>query len=247
MIRVNFIASGSAGNACTISDGKTKVLIDCGVPINVLRNCTSLSHIDAILLTHEHGDHSQFVVKLANQLQIPLLTGEKTHDKVSEDLLDYLKVNICAGKQYRIKSLTIMPFNVYHDAVEPLGFLIGNTYKETFAFISDTGTLEGLDIKADNYAIECNYDEHLLRKRLHDKDITDLQYYRMIPFDGHMSVQDVTAYMDKYIDPSAIVYLHHTGTIPWDLKFKREHTVVIEKGVCNESYFHGYIPQTPNF
>ena len=62
-IRVTSLASGSSGNALLIQAGGAALLVDCGLPQRTIER--QLRHADldprdlaAILLTHEHGDHT---------------------------------------------------------------------------------------------------------------------------------------------------------------------------------------------
>jgi len=50
------IASSSRGNAYRISDGKTSLLLECGVPAREIQKALQfqLHKIDGCLITHEH-------------------------------------------------------------------------------------------------------------------------------------------------------------------------------------------------
>jgi len=56
MIQIKALASGSKGNCYKISDGRTSLLIEAGIPINqIKRGCGfKLSEIEACLISHEH-------------------------------------------------------------------------------------------------------------------------------------------------------------------------------------------------
>ena len=60
------LASGSTGNCYRISDGRTSLLLDAGIPIRKIRiGCQfSLSSIAGCLITHSHGDHSKAIKDL---------------------------------------------------------------------------------------------------------------------------------------------------------------------------------------
>ena len=67
MMRLCSLGSGSTGNATLIESrgllGCTRVMVDCGFTLREveLRGCvapaSSLPEVDAIFITHEHGDH----------------------------------------------------------------------------------------------------------------------------------------------------------------------------------------------
>lgn len=58
------LISGSSGNATFVSDGKTNLLIDCGMSGAKLKESLHAidvmpESIDALLITHEHVDHTK--------------------------------------------------------------------------------------------------------------------------------------------------------------------------------------------
>jgi len=84
-VRVISLGSGSSGNALLVQSGETSVLVDAGFPARLLAGrLRSLgvapASLSAILLTHEHGDHSCGALSLACQHGIPLLSDPRTID-----------------------------------------------------------------------------------------------------------------------------------------------------------------------
>ena len=75
------LGSGSGGNASVVEAGdgstRTRVLIDCGFSLRELdtrlaRAGLTADHIDAVFVTHEHGDHIGSAVALARRQRLPL-------------------------------------------------------------------------------------------------------------------------------------------------------------------------------
>lgn len=60
---ISCYASGSAGNLYKIESNKTTLLIECGLPMKDIRHClgTTIDDVKAVLLTHEHKDHSRAI------------------------------------------------------------------------------------------------------------------------------------------------------------------------------------------
>ena len=60
---ISCYASGSAGNLYKIENNKTTLLIECGLPMKDIRHClgTTIDNVEAVLLTHEHKDHSKAI------------------------------------------------------------------------------------------------------------------------------------------------------------------------------------------
>ena len=76
-MRIASLGSGSKGNATLVDTGETLLLIDCGLPrrdveARLQSRGVSGRDIDAILVTHEHGDHCRGVVPLAKAYNLPV-------------------------------------------------------------------------------------------------------------------------------------------------------------------------------
>ena len=164
------LASSSAGNAYIVSDSDTRILIECGVSHKKLRKLSgfSLSEFRACLVSHEHKDHAKAVNELiASGMEIFMSPGtaEALEQVDTVTLIEHME-------QFNVGSLDIVPFTTFHDAREPLGFLIKSRVDgDVLAFATDTVNLRyrfpGLNI----LAIEANYDQCILERceKLPDK------------------------------------------------------------------------------
>lgn len=124
------LGSGSKGNATLVRAGQTAVLIDCGFTVQETLNRMAAIAFDphqlsAIVVTHEHGDHSKGVVPLSRRLGVPVYASVGTsialkwHDKQSIEPL-------IAGQSTHIGDLEVLPVVVPHDAREAYQFVIGH-------------------------------------------------------------------------------------------------------------------------
>src|SRR5690242_19416676 len=62
-MKVWVLGSGSRGNATVIDNGSTRILVDAGFSSRELKHRLTVAgihpeSIEAVILTHEHGDHS---------------------------------------------------------------------------------------------------------------------------------------------------------------------------------------------
>jgi phosphoribosyl 1,2-cyclic phosphodiesterase len=124
------LASGSKGNCIFLGSKKTKILIDAGISAKLIKEKLTqinvdLSEIDAILVTHEHGDHIQGLKVLAYKLGIPVLANSETAKGIVEYFHDCPKFKIFStGETFEFGDLEIHPFSVQHDTLDPVAFTI---------------------------------------------------------------------------------------------------------------------------
>jgi phosphoribosyl 1,2-cyclic phosphodiesterase len=109
----------------------------------------------------------------------------------------------------QIGTLKVIPFQVSHDAAEPCGYFIANRQHESIAFISDTGTLDGVEIDADCYCIEANYDEAMLERRLEDGAVYAGLHARVTSEFGHLSIQQCDEWLRKNARNDATIIILH--------------------------------------
>ena len=163
------LASSSAGNAYIVSDRDTRILIECGVTHSKLQKLSgfSLSEFKACLVSHEHKDHAKSALDLIERgMDVYMSAGTaEALETEGAKLIEHME-------QFNVGSLDVVPFTTFHDAAEPLGFLIKSRVDgDVLAFATDTVNLRykfpGLNI----LAIEANYDKHVLDRceKLPDK------------------------------------------------------------------------------
>lgn len=215
------LASSSAGNAYLVSDGKTTILLECGLTMPKLKKATGfrLSEVAACFITHEHADHSH-AAKLLHRAGIPVFMSEGTARALEfpdAEIVEY-------DRPTQIGALRVLPFPVWHDSAEPIGYLIedGRT-GERLLFAADTRNLN-LIVPALTYiAIECNYDDRslALSERINPKLRERIRH-------THMEVNDVIRYLHK-LDLSGclrIFLLHlsdsHSREVEWLGLFQSE-------------------------
>lgn len=156
------LASSSAGNAYVVSDEETHVLLECGISHSKLQKLSgfSLSEFQACLVSHEHKDHAKSVAELISR-GMAVYMSQGTAEALETDAVQLIE----SMEQFNVGSLDIVPFATFHDAKEPLGFLIKSRVDgDVLAFATDTVNLRykfpGLNI----LAIEANYDKHILER-----------------------------------------------------------------------------------
>lgn len=168
------LGSGSRGNATLIEarDGSrvTRVLVDCGFSLRelgrrVARRGVELATIDAVFVTHEHGDHVGCALALARRHGTPLWMSAGTRDALGDaDVPASLRV-ARYGDAIAVGSLELRPFAVPHDAREPLQLTCSDGARR-LALLTDLGSFDdGIEAQVagcDGLLLECNHDRGLL-------------------------------------------------------------------------------------
>ena len=156
------MASSSAGNAYVVSDKETHILLECGISHSKLQKLSgfSLSEFQGCIVSHEHKDHAKAVLELISR-GMPVYMSEGTAEALETDAVNLIE----SMEQFNIGSFDIVPFATFHDAKEPLGFLIKSRVDgDVLAFATDTVNIRykfpGLNI----LAIEANYDKAILER-----------------------------------------------------------------------------------
>ena len=151
MLRFSVLGSGSAGNSAVVCHQETKVLIDAGLSAKQLRlRLESVGvepeSLDAVVLTHEHGDHSGGLDVFCKKTPLPIYGTRDTCTVVAEGMrpkVPWKKFE--AGQGFTIGSLKFESFSVPHDAVDPVGFVVSDIDGESVVgVLSDVGQVTSL-------------------------------------------------------------------------------------------------------
>lgn len=132
-MRCTILASGSKGNCLLVEGAAGALLIDAGLSAKeTLRRLTAAGRspnlIQAILVTHEHGDHIGGVEVLSRRLGIPVHATEKTvWDFIENRCRSKNSLTTCTctyEETFSVGDFRIEPFKTSHDALEPCGFIV---------------------------------------------------------------------------------------------------------------------------
>lgn len=170
-MNISILGSGSKGNCSFISnDIGEAILIDAGLSAReVFKRAESvkadLTLVKAILLTHDHQDHIQYINSICQKLRIPVYTTIEIYQK-KKDLFAGIEVYFYQ-MFFKIGNFRITPFPLPHDGTTNHGFKIDD-YKHKLFFALDCGHIT-YDVfqtckDADMIVMEANYDESLLEE-----------------------------------------------------------------------------------
>lgn len=189
-IKICVLGSGSKGNSVLLDNGKSRVLIDCGLTMPSLnKKITELGFvwrdIDGVLITHEHEDHIRSLQFLSQD--VPVYTHESTMELIARANYIPLKNRMSFdGSPFSIGSFDITAFRISHDCAFPVGYSISDG-ETKFTYATDMGFC-GRDFMknaagSDMVMIESNHDVDMLLKGRYPEFLKR----RIISEKGHLS------------------------------------------------------------
>ena len=174
MIRFCSLGSGSSGNATLVearsSRTVSRVLVDCGFSLRELgvrltRAGLAPSDLDAVFLTHEHGDHVGCALTLAQRHGTALWMSRGTWRAIGEPALPGCLNFARDGHPIEVGNLELWPYTVPHDAEEPLQLCLSDGALK-LGVLTDAGSVTAhlLEQLQGCHALllECNHDRELL-------------------------------------------------------------------------------------
>lgn len=221
-MKIDAFASGSSGNAYLISDGATTLLLDAGISLLKIKEATDfrVRDIKGCLISHSHKDHSKAAMDLA-KAGVNIYTSRGT---IKTCGLEGHRIHeIKALKRLKVGTFLVMPFDVEHDVLEPLGFLLESTLsKERLLYFTDTYYIKYRFERLNYIMCECNFSKEALQESI-EKGYIPIELAPRL-FKSHMSLETLIE-MLKANDLSHLkqVYLLHLSANNSDEEhFKKE-------------------------
>jgi phosphoribosyl 1,2-cyclic phosphate phosphodiesterase len=182
------------------------ILVDCGPDFRIQMLANRVTHIDAIVYTHEHNDHTAGLDDIRpfffRQGDIPVYA----HKRVLEALkkrFEYIfesenkypgapsvKVNEISNRSFKFKSLPIIPVNVMHNRVQVFGFRF-----DDFAYLTDVKTIEPEEIE-----------------KLRGVKVLVVNALRQEQHHSHFSLQDALEFIEE-VNPQRAYLTHISHTM----------------------------------
>ena len=143
-MRVTVLGSGSRGNAILVQSDGVSILVDAGFSgKDLARRMEAVDvepeSISAVVITHDHGDHTRGMGVFARRFGTPLHLTPRTRSACrrllggNERVVEY-----DAAASFRIGPLEVRPFLTVHDAADPVAVTV-----------TDTGTGSRLGVATD--------------------------------------------------------------------------------------------------
>lgn len=213
-----------------MSDGQTNILLDCGIPVQKIKEFLwnegkRLSDIDACLVTHSHGDHVKSAQRLAD-MGISVYTGKGTIE--SAELIGvHVKnvwksdVEIGSPAAMRVQNMCIVALPVKHDAPDTLAFSIQPIEtNERLLYVTDTPYFQYLADGVTHLMIEANNDPQIILQNAVYGKISPEHLKRVVQ--NHMSIETCLKTIQR-LDKSRLkeVWLLHLSNDNAGDDFKR--------------------------
>jgi phosphoribosyl 1,2-cyclic phosphodiesterase len=172
MLKLAVLGSGSSGNSALVCHEDTRILVDAGLSARQLGTRLHALGVDpdsltAIVLTHEHSDHTRGIDVFCRQRRLPVYATIRTAVVVREKMSSgVIWRQFEAGDSFEIGRVKIDSFSVPHDANDPVGYRFECAHS-SLGFLSDVGHITRMILDrlkgVDTLFAEANYDETLLQ------------------------------------------------------------------------------------
>lgn len=244
-MKITVLGSGSTGNVVLIVAGNTRVLVDAGLSAKEIARRLSLvgedvQRLDAILVTHEHGDHAGGLRVLLRSIDCPVYISGKTLDAYLSErfnvnneeprrrasaLKDRVE-HIESSRDFRIGEIDFHPFTIPHDAVDNFGFTATHCGVK-IATLMDFGHMTTLVTQqlrgCAAIVIESNHSRDMLKAC--DSYPWELKQ-RILSRLGHLSNEDIADWLKGGFDGAAkyivLAHLSQRANNPYLAKISAE-------------------------
>lgn len=144
MFKLCVLASSSKGNSTFIRVNNDSFLIDAGISVtkieNVLKGINeNLSDVSDVILTHEHKDHISAVKTLAKKYSPKFWLTYETYQRIRNQSGAFDAEFIEVGESFSLNQFRIDPFEISHDAINPIALLFSINKIPQIGYICDCG------------------------------------------------------------------------------------------------------------
>ena len=190
-MQIKSIASSSKGNCYIVDDGRTKILIECGIEYKEIQKALNfgISSIDGVLVSHPHKDHCRSVKDMI-KAGIDVYLSEVAIEEIG---ISGHRINaIYSKKQFSIGTFIVLPFELQHDVFN-LGFLLANQAGDKLLYATDTYYIRYKFHGLTHIMVECNYSLDILKRNVDAGTVPKELKTRILK--SHFSLENVKQFL----------------------------------------------------
>lgn len=162
------LGSSSAGNAYLISDGNTRLLLECGLPLREMqiKSNFKIANVDACLISHFHTDHSKAIHDVL-KMGIDVYALPETLDALN--VLEHHRTHgVEPLESFMVNTFEILPITMHHDC-SCVGYMVySKVTKERLFFATDTYKITVNPQGVDYLILEINYQKEIVNRLVND-------------------------------------------------------------------------------
>jgi len=214
-LEITHLGSGSRGNSTLLEYGESKILIDCGfslrqTELRLRRVDVDPKSIDAIIVTHHHGDHARSALNASEKWGATLYSNTETAIKMG-----WTPITECRtfGDLERVEiseEISFLPIPIPHDDAENIAIIVSSSDGNRAGFVTDLGEAT-VELKRHlkgcmHISIEANYDHG----KLMQGPYPDSLKRRITGRGGHLSNSQTADIINEILTPNlnTIVLCH---------------------------------------
>ena len=238
-MRIISLQSGSNGNCVYVEAGGVRLLFDAGISgVQVEKRLAlhgrDVTSVEAVLISHDHVDHSRSMGIYHRKFGLPIYVTPKTYRVASRYRLGEINdINhFSAGETLRFGKVAVETISTPHDGVDGVVFVVDDGIHR-LGVLTDLGhvfgELEAVIGSLDGMLLESNYDPDMLA----DGPYPDWLKERIEGPAGHISnleaAELLRAASPKRTKWACLAHLSHDNNTP-ELALKT-HRRILGKGL----------------
>ena len=236
-MRICTLASGSSGNCLYVESGETRILVDAGISLRqivqrLMKLEVCLTDIDAVIVTHEHSDHTAALRNLGMPVHVARATTHLWQGKLS------VIKEFDTDTPFTIKDMRITPFSVPHDALDPVGFSIENGDGKKIGVVTDIGSVTALVRErlreSDALVIEFNHDNDILLYSHYPWDLKQRIRGRLGHLSNHQAAELLSELAHTGLKHVVLAHLSQVNNRP-EVAFESASGALKKTGRCSEA------------
>ena len=212
-LRITHLGSGSKGNATLLETEQVRVLVDQGFSGASLERRLKLldlhpSDLDAILITHHHGDHGGGALIAQRRWGLCVHANARTAEELGL-ITDLWQPFVSLEAIQLGPDLAVLPVPVPHSGADNVAFIASHQGRRA-AFITDLGSWTDELARhvrgCEHISVEANYDSGLLERGPYPRSLKE----RISGRGGHLSNEQTGAFLAEVVtDATTSITLTH--------------------------------------